>query len=193
MQSFIISPVAIRVAAVFVLFLTTCASAYAQHNRHDDFKELVAATSEAQSPVVVFRRPAKERRGGDAQGCGGFHCSRGTRLHLANDYTCMPGDRVIASADGVVEKVGWSKTGFGHVRYVRVKVSPRLIYETHYVTIPLVSAGETVKVGQGLGVCANLSEMYPSARGMKNHVHQYVEWDGILIDAENHTAIVTVY
>ncbi|MEO0450989.1 MAG: peptidoglycan DD-metalloendopeptidase family protein [Pseudomonadota bacterium] len=147
------------------------------------------ATTGDKSRHVEFIRPTSELRGGDAQGCGGFHCSRCARLHLANDYTCMPGDSVAASADGVVEKVGWSKTGFFNVRYVRIKVSSRLVYETHYLTDPRVIADETVKMGQTLGACANLSEMYPTARGMKNHVHQYVVWDGILIDAENHSAI----
>lgn len=146
----------------------------------------VALTSEQS---INFLRPAAELRGSDFQGCGGFYCSRWHGFHDANDYKCTPDQKIVASVSGLVTKVGWSKFGHPNLRYVRVRVSDLLEYDTHYLNDVVVAPGDMVQIGQMIGRCADLSEAYPTAYGMKNHVHQVLRYLAEPIDAENHPAI----
>ncbi len=135
---------------------------------------------------IDFVRPTKELRGADAHGCGGFRCPRGGRSHMANDYVCEPGVVVIASADGLVTRVGLSKTGYPDLQYVKVRVDGKVSFATHYLHDVTVVEGELIRTGQAIGRCADLKVPYPNAAGMKNHVHQYVYLNGQKIDAETH-------
>jgi murein DD-endopeptidase MepM/ murein hydrolase activator NlpD len=178
-----------QLLALSVFCLLEVSAVDAQSAEQQSQPTLAASNQFEQPHPITFLRPTASKRGADPQGCGGFRCPRGSRLHKANDYYCAPGEPVRASAAGRIEKIGWSKTGFYNIRYVRVRVSAYLTYETHYLEHIPVSPGDFINAGESLGQCAETRQMYPHARGMKNHVHQYVEWDGDLIGAEDHPAI----
>ena len=110
----------------------------------------------------------------DAQGCGHYRASRGSRLHMGQDLvkpdeTSLDiGTKVETGLTGVVVKVGWPYSGSdkSHIRYIAIKLG--VYYCRIFYVTPLVSVGDTIKPDDVIGLSQCLGEFYA---GITEHVH----------------------
>lgn len=102
----------------------------------------------------------------DAQGCGHFGASRGTRKHNGVDLDCEPGTLAGSLVDGIVSKIGYPYGDDLSFRYVEVE-SQGYAFRLFYVD-PAVTEGQRVKRGDILGACQALHNRYP---GITDHLH----------------------
>lgn len=73
----------------------------------------------------------------------------GTRMHRGNDILAPGGTRVLAAADGVVEKMFWSAGGGGNTLYVRSPDGRWTYYYAHLAGyVPGIAEGMRVRAGQ---------------------------------------------
>jgi len=114
------------------------------------------------------------QRGCDAQGCGYYRASRGSRLHMGIDL-CDPsgeslevGTEVVSGLKGEVVKVGraYGAEEKSHLRYIAIKLG--VYYCRIFYVTPLVSVGDTIKPNDVIGLSQCLGEFY---EGITEHVH----------------------
>jgi len=94
-------------------------------------------------------------------------------FHAGIDFRGRTGDKIYATADGIVKLVGVSK---GRGRYVTI--SHKNGYETHFAHLSkqLVKKGDTIKRGQIIGLMGN------SGRSTGSHLHYEIRYDHKTID-----------
>lgn len=107
----------------------------------------------------------------DAAGSGSFGAKRGARTHEGVDFLASPGMLLLSPVSGVVTKLGYCYQEDLHYRYVEVTVAG----ERHrfFYTNPAVKKGQTVFVGDVLGIVQDIAFKYnkTGAPVMMNHVH----------------------
>jgi murein DD-endopeptidase MepM/ murein hydrolase activator NlpD len=132
-----------------------------------------------------FANPTgKAVRTTDAYGCGAFGSSRdgGARRHEGVDFMADAGQRLVAPISGYVTKIGYAYPGDETLKFVEI-TNPALHYAARVFYIdPAVAVGQTVHVGQPIGVHHTLERKYPG--GMTDHVHlEILDIHGERIDA----------
>lgn len=137
-----------------------------------------------------FANPTgKGLRQTDAYGCGEFGASRdgGERRHEGVDFMADAGQTLVAPISGYVTKVGFAYPGDDVLKFVEI-TNPALHYAARVFYIdPAVEVGQTVRVGQPIGVHHTLAQKYPG--GMTDHVHlEILDTHGERIDA---TRVIT--
>lgn len=137
-----------------------------------------------------FANPTgKALRTTDAYGCGSFGASRdgGVRRHEGVDFRADAGQPLVAPISGYVTKIGFAYPGDETLKFVEIS-NPALHYEARVFYIdPHVAVGQTVHVGQPIGVHHTLERKYPD--GMTDHVHlEIFDTHGARIDA---TRVIT--
>lgn len=96
-----------------------------------------------------------------------------TRLHEGIDFATRFGEAVYSPIDGVIQFTrAFSKAG---TRSVRIQGTGK--YEGYGVQLGYVAAnrgynsGKTVKAGEQVGTAQNMTQYYPNAPTMQNHMH----------------------
>lgn len=113
---------------------------------------------------------------GKMQSFWGAARDAGARQHEGIDIFAPRRTPALAAADGVVRRVGTNNLG-GKVVFLRPDKKNYSIYYAHLDT-QMVSAGQTVKVGDTLGLVGNTG----NARGGSPHLHLGIYGNGGAID-----------
>jgi murein DD-endopeptidase MepM/ murein hydrolase activator NlpD len=116
-------------------------------------------------------------RGHDDFGDGQFGARRdgGAREHEGVDYVATAGQEVKAPISGYVTKIGYAYTGDSGLTFVEI-TNPALGYVARaFYVKPGVQVGQTVRLGQTIGVDQSLQDHYP---GITDHVHLEVMQPG---------------
>ena len=120
----------------------------------------------------------------DAYGCGEFGASRdgGTRPHEGVDFIADAGQRLVAPISGYVTKIGFAYSDDSTLKFVEIS-NPALRYAARVFYIdPQVVVGQSVHLGQTIGLHHTLEKKYPD--GMTDHVHlEIIDTRGARIDA----------
>jgi len=122
-------------------------------------------------PSLAFPVP-----NGKMQSFWGAARDAGARQHEGIDIFAPKRTPALAAADGVVRRVGTNNLG-GKVVFLHPDKKDFSIYYAHLDT-QLVSAGQTVKVGDTLGLVGNTG----NARGGSPHLHLGIYGNGGAID-----------
>lgn len=118
----------------------------------------------------------------DAQGCGHYGASRGSRTHNGVDLCIISDSEVELGFSGEVVKVGYpyGSKNKSHIRYVGIKFSENYqrilsgLYQKNYwhcrvfYVKPSVKKGDIIEANSTVGLSQNLGEFYP---GITEHVH----------------------
>lgn len=126
----------------------------------------------------IYDPTNKGVRGRDSQGCGGYDCSRGSRIHNSLDMVSEAGQNVRSPISGTVEAYGPSNN-YNAIYLISDdrKVSVQLLYTEHLSNLrpgDRVEGGITV-VGTARDITA---PPYRYGSGITNHVHMRVEQRG---------------
>lgn len=125
----------------------------------------------------------------DAYGCGEFGSRRdgGARRHEGVDFMADAEQPLVAPISGYVTKIGLAYPGDSALKFVEI-TNPALHYAARVFYIdPQVAIGQSVRVGQPIGVHHTLEQKYPG--GMTDHVHlEIIDNRGERIDA---TRVIT--
>ena len=116
-------------------------------------------------------------RGHDDFGDGQFGARRdgGAREHEGVDYVATAGQEVKAPISGYVTKIGYAYAGDTGLTFVEI-TNPALGYVARaFYVKPGVEVGQTVRLGQTIGVDQSLQDHYP---GITDHVHLEVMQPG---------------
>jgi len=116
-------------------------------------------------------------RGHDDFGDGQFGARRdgGSREHEGVDYVATAGQEVKAPISGYVTKIGYAYAGDSGLTFVEI-TNPALGYVARaFYVKPGVDVGQTVRLGQTIGVDQSLQDHYP---GITDHVHLEVMQPG---------------
>lgn len=116
-------------------------------------------------------------RGHDDFGDGQFGARRdgGAREHEGVDYVATAGQDVKAPISGYVTKIGYAYAGDTGLTFVEI-TNPALGYVARaFYVKPGVEVGQTVRLGQTIGVDQSLQDHYP---GITDHVHLEVMQPG---------------
>lgn len=116
-------------------------------------------------------------RGHDDFGDGQFGARRdgGAREHEGVDYVATAGQDVKAPISGYVTKIGYAYAGDTGLTFVEIS-NPALGYVARaFYVKPGVEVGQTVRLGQTIGVDQSLQDHYP---GITDHVHLEVMQPG---------------
>lgn len=100
--------------------------------------------------------------------------SRWHRLHLGLDFAAEIGDTVIAAVDGVVDKIGFDKTGYG--LFLIIKNKEGLESRYGHLSKVLVAENETVVDGAPIALCGN------SGNSTGPHLHFELRYHGRIVD-----------
>lgn len=125
-----------------------------------------------------------QTRATDAYGCGEFGARRdgGTRRHEGVDFIADAGQPLVAPISGYVTKIGFAYADDSTLKFIEI-TNPALHYAARVFYIdPQVTLGQSVHVGQPIGVHHTLEQKYPG--GMTDHVHlEIIDNRGERIDA----------
>lgn len=130
-----------------------------------------------------FCRPAENIRELDAAGGGRYLSSRGTRHHEAYDYLVNPGDLIVSPVDGKIDRIGFPYPGNRQLMFVQIIGRNGVVARVMYVASSLPK-GTNVSAGQFLGIAQDVRTQYPSANGMRAHIHVDVSINGQRVDFE---------
>lgn len=100
------------------------------------------------------------------------------RMHTGIDFTCPTGTHIVATANGVVSRIEYSKTGYGKHVYIDHGFGYVTLYG-HMNTID-VEEGDTVKRGQKIGTVGS------TGTSTGPHVHYEVRYHGKPINPINY-------
>lgn len=125
---------------------------------------------------VAFRKPVKETRISSKFGYRKHPVTGKRRMHSGVDYAAPSGTKIVAAADGVIEFVKVSRTGYGK----HVKIKHNGTYSTLYGHMLKfgkgIKRGTRVKQGQVIGYVGKTG----TATG--NHLHFELHKKGIKIN-----------
>nr|WP_272212753.1 M23 family metallopeptidase [Marinicella sp. W31]MDC2878668.1 M23 family metallopeptidase [Marinicella sp. W31] len=98
------------------------------------------------------------------------------RMHSGVDWAARTGTPIIAAGDGIVEKAGWSSSGYGNQTIIRHANGYETSYNHQSKIAPAVKEGARVKQGQLIG--------YVGATGLVTgpHLHYEVMVNGTKVD-----------
>lgn len=104
----------------------------------------------------------------DAEGFGHFGAPRGSRNHRGHDFTCYPGEPVLAPVRGSVTKLGYPYSGDMKYRYVQITDDAGNDHRIFYVA-PTCTLGQAVMPGSEIGIAQDIAAKY--GEEMTPHVH----------------------
>lgn len=144
----------------------------------------------------------------DQAGSGFYGASRGGRRHNGIDFAAQPGSILLSPIAGVITRLGWPYSGDTLYRYIQVtardcphpKYGPRVTYSPSnlgkchkcgidhlahrfFYVRPLVESGQSIEVGDALGVVQDVTKKYNSP-DMLPHVHYEVKQLDQYLDPE---------
>ncbi|QQM30427.1 M23 family metallopeptidase [Martelella lutilitoris] len=98
------------------------------------------------------------------------------RMHSGVDWAARTGTPIIAAGDGIVEKAGWSSSGYGNQTIIRHANGYETSYNHQSKIAPGVKEGARVKQGQVIG--------YVGATGLVTgpHLHYELLVNGTKVD-----------
>jgi murein DD-endopeptidase MepM/ murein hydrolase activator NlpD len=126
--------------------------------------------------TVPLRRPLA----GDAESSSGY----GVRvdpflgvpaMHTGQDFRASAGDRVLATASGVVVTAGWNG---GYGKMVELRHSNGFTTRYAHLSALLVSVGEKVRIGEAIGRVGS------TGRSTGAHLHYETRVDGDAVDPQ---------
>lgn len=114
-------------------------------------------------------------RGEDKWGNGKYQAPRGDHKHNGIDLSCLEGTVILSPVNGVVSKLGYpynpSDEKKGHMRYVEV-ISDGIYKHRFFYVLPSVDVGDTIKIGDQLGVAQDIASIYPE---ITPHIHYEIK------------------
>jgi hypothetical protein len=119
-------------------------------------------------------------RGTDKYGSGKFGMSRdgGKRSHQGLDLVALPGEKVLAPMEGIVEREARPYKDDPRYRGVVIKgTGDWKGYEVKMFYVQGMKMGR-VRAGEVVGTAQDLGKKYP---GITNHVHMEVRLHGLVI------------
>lgn len=104
----------------------------------------------------------------DSMGDGKFGASRGSRLHLGLDLTCVAGEGVIAPHSGTITREVLPYAGDNHFSGIEI-MSDLFISHLLYVKPLAGSIGDKVEAGDLIGTAQDIQKRYGDK--MNPHIH----------------------
>lgn len=126
----------------------------------------------------------------DSRGFGYYGAPRGNRGHRGVDLICEPNQPVRAFKPGTFTKHGFPYRD-GPYRYIEIKDKQGFKARYFYCErAPGLRVGDTVKAGDIIGFCQNISKKFEDENKgkMTNHVHFEVMKDRFYIDPMKYIA-----
>lgn len=77
-----------------------------------------------------------------------------TKFHTGIDLATSCGTNIVASSDGIIQKVGYSETGLGNYVYIKHQTNNAILYSAYGHMLDdsiIVKEGEDIKKGQKIG------------------------------------------
>lgn len=130
-------------------------------------------------------------RGVDSWGVGGYGSPRdgGKRKHLGLDFLGKPGDTIVATIGGRIDRLGHMYAGATEMRNIHIIGTSEYAHYSAllgYVTAT-ASVDTDVQVGAAIGTLQDVAGYWAARRpshygAMKNHCHMSLRIDGTYVD-----------
>lgn len=120
----------------------------------------------------------------DSAGDGHYAALRGRgRTHRGVDFLLPKGEALLSPVQGIITKIGYPYGDDLKYKYVEITVNGfkhRFFYVENDNDV-----GTNVLVGTCLGAAQDIVARYPS-KGMTNHIHYEIKYQGTYIDPEEY-------
>lgn len=126
----------------------------------------------------MFIKP-KERTQ-DSYGTGAYGAPRRRNgesySHSGVDLCCEPNSDIISCVNGRVTKLGYPYANHLEFRYVEITDDRNFRHRFFYVH-PLVEFGQSVKIGDLIGVSQKLGDLYPVTKRKPIPIQEHVHYE----------------